>query len=184
MFLIGRLGFILWDKKVYKDLKFPYPKAFIWRQGTIRSFVTKAPTSANGIVDPYDPSLEWKPWYVDVTKRILASLRDVQAMAVMQKQIGRFKVKEFKEEAFQIYRQVNEAFAAGNKKLLFQYTTPLTFKEFCIALDGRPPLEKHVWKLGKLVESQVITLRLYLSRALGVYNSKGDRIYSREVYIF
>ncbi|GJQ13876.1 hypothetical protein GpartN1_g5667.t1 [Galdieria partita] len=195
MSLLGNRGFLLLDKKrVYKAFD---PRSFTWRLGTMRYFAisAKGPSSANGIVDPYDPSLEWKPWYVDVTRRMLASLRDVQAMAVMQRQMGRFKVKDFKEEAFQIYRQVNEAFAAGNKKLLFQFTTPLAFKDFCIALDNRPPLERHVWKLGKLFESEIvrtrvfrwrsgnkkdicaqITLRFHLSRALGVYNSKGERI--------
>lgn len=107
-----------------------------------------------------------------------------------------WQVKDFKEEAFHIYRQVNEAFAAGNKKLLFQHTTPLAFKDFCIALDSRPPTEKHVWKLGKFLGSEIvrtrvfrwrsgskrdicaqITLRLHISRALGVYNGKGERIH-------
>eukprot|EP00871_Galdieria_phlegrea_P002169 jgi/Galph1/2953/GphlegSOOS_G1631.1 len=153
-------------------------------------------SASYGIVDPYDPSLFWKPWYVDMPKRVIASLRDIQAMAVMQKQIGRFKVGAFKEEAVSIYRQVNEAFAAGNKKLLYQHTTPLAFKEFCVALDKRPPLERHVWKFGKLLESQIvrtrvfrwrsgtkkdicaqITLHIGLTRALAVYDGKGQKLY-------
>jgi len=186
--------------KAWKSCRYSFPPNLM--NNSRKTFVSSSSqqrqsnTHSIGIVDPYDPSLEYKPWYVNMTRRVISSLRDIQAMAVMQKQIGRFKFKDFKEEAFQVYCQVNEAFAAGNKNKLFQCTTPLAFKDFCVALDGRPPLEKHVWKLGKLLGCDIvrtrvfrwrsgnkrdicaqITLRMSLSRALGVYNGKGERIF-------
>lgn len=89
-----RRCFVFGLKKLENKDSIAYSPWKIRTMDSYRSFSNSAkhPTTANGIVDPYDPSLEWKAWYVNITKRIVSSLRDVQAMAVMQRQVGRFKV--------------------------------------------------------------------------------------------